>query len=120
MIEGAVNFKIHETSMVLCTGSMFMVPRGKCPPLANAYPFVDCLSGVGNTYLIENICDRNAKLFFTQARKVVMSDEERAAKAEHEAEIQRRKSMVRSPSAARLGTTPGPDMRAQSMARKVS
>ncbi|PPQ76613.1 hypothetical protein CVT26_012739 [Gymnopilus dilepis] len=101
VIEGAVNFKIHETSMVLCTGSMFMVPRG-------------------NTYLIENICDRNAKLFFTQARKVVMSEEERAAKAEHEAEIQRRKSMVRSPSAARLGTTPGPDMRAQSMARKVS
>ena len=29
MIEGAVNFKIHETSMILATGGMFMVPRGK-------------------------------------------------------------------------------------------
>lgn len=29
MIEGAVNFKIHDTSMILATGGMFMVPRGK-------------------------------------------------------------------------------------------
>ncbi|KAF8912208.1 Mif2/CENP-C like-domain-containing protein [Gymnopilus junonius] len=103
VIEGAVNFKIHETSMVLCTGGMFMVPRG-------------------NTYLIENICDRNARLFFTQARKVVMDDAERAAKADHDAEVQRRKSLARSPSTsyARMGTTPGPDARVYSVARKVS
>jgi centromere protein C len=31
VIEGAVNFKIHDTSMVLATGGMFMVPRGKSP-----------------------------------------------------------------------------------------
>ena len=31
VIEGAVNFKIHNTSMILATGGMFMVPRGKLP-----------------------------------------------------------------------------------------
>ncbi|KAJ7579047.1 Mif2/CENP-C like-domain-containing protein [Mycena floridula] len=51
VIEGAVNLKIGDTSMVLCTGAMFMVPRG-------------------NTYFIRNISDRTTKLFFTQARKV--------------------------------------------------
>ncbi|KAF8176019.1 Mif2/CENP-C like-domain-containing protein [Pholiota molesta] len=80
VLSGAVNFKIHETSMILATGGMFMVPRG-------------------NTYLIENISNRDAKLFFTQARKVEMNDAERAAKAEHIAESQRRKSIVRSSSA---------------------
>ncbi len=29
VIEGAVNLKIHNTSMVLATGGMFMVPRGR-------------------------------------------------------------------------------------------
>ena len=29
VIDGAVNFRIHETSMILATGGMFMVPRGK-------------------------------------------------------------------------------------------
>ncbi|KAF4615347.1 hypothetical protein D9613_002538 [Agrocybe pediades] len=80
VIEGAINLKIHETSMVLCTGGMFLVPRG-------------------NNYLIENICNRDAKLFFTQARKVSMSPEEEAAKRAELAEIQRRRSMMRSSSA---------------------
>lgn len=31
VIEGAVNLKIHDTSLVLATGGMFMVPRGKSP-----------------------------------------------------------------------------------------
>ncbi|EGN95716.1 hypothetical protein SERLA73DRAFT_186900 [Serpula lacrymans var. lacrymans S7.3] len=57
VVEGAISLQIHETDLVLATGGMFLVPRG-------------------NTYFIENICDRNAKLFFTQARKVPMSDEE--------------------------------------------
>lgn len=30
----------------------------------------------GNTYFIENIGDRDAKLFFTQARKVALDEEE--------------------------------------------
>ncbi|KAF7986575.1 hypothetical protein HWV62_26330 [Athelia sp. TMB] len=51
IIEGAVNLKVHETNMVLATGAMFIIPRG-------------------NTYFIENIGERDAKLFFTQARKV--------------------------------------------------
>ncbi|KAF8077557.1 Mif2/CENP-C like-domain-containing protein [Lyophyllum atratum] len=58
VVEGAINLKVHETSLVLATGAMFIVPRG-------------------NAYFIENICDRDAKLFFTQARKVVeLPDEE--------------------------------------------
>jgi centromere protein C len=32
----------------------------------------------GNTYFIENIGDRNAKLFFTQARKVAEEEENEA------------------------------------------
>jgi centromere protein C len=54
---------------------------------------------IGNTYFIENICERDAKLFFTQARKVAMSKEELAVRAEVAAELQRRKSVVRSSSA---------------------
>ncbi|KIM48672.1 hypothetical protein M413DRAFT_437856 [Hebeloma cylindrosporum] len=89
VIEGAINFKIHNTSMILTTGGSFMVPRG-------------------NTYLIENISNRDAKLFFTQARKVVMTDEERAARELHIAETQKRKSMVRSSSAGAPSTGPRP------------
>ncbi|KAG5639050.1 hypothetical protein DXG03_003849 [Asterophora parasitica] len=50
VIEGAVNLKVHETSLVLATGAMFLVPRG-------------------NVYFIENISERDAKLFFAQARQ---------------------------------------------------
>jgi centromere protein C len=28
VIEGAVNLRVHETSLILATGGMFMVPRG--------------------------------------------------------------------------------------------
>jgi len=89
VIEGAVNFKILNTSMVLTTGGSFMVPRG-------------------NTYLIENISNRDAKLFFTQARKVVMNEEEREARDLHFAETQKRKAMVRSSSAGAPSTGPRP------------
>jgi len=51
VIEGAVKVGIDETEMVIATGGMFMVPRG-------------------NMYFIENICQRPAKLFFSQSRKV--------------------------------------------------
>lgn len=56
MIEGAVTFKVHESSYVLCTGGMILVPRG-------------------NTYYIENITERDAKLFFAQARRVSAEEE---------------------------------------------
>ncbi|KAJ6604173.1 Mif2/CENP-C like-domain-containing protein [Mycena vulgaris] len=55
VVEGAVNVVVNETSVVLASGGMFMVPRG-------------------NSYFIENIADRDAKIFFTQARK--MRDDE--------------------------------------------
>ncbi|KAG6848207.1 hypothetical protein H0H93_002319 [Arthromyces matolae] len=52
VIEGAVNLKVHNSNRLFSTGAMFIVPRG-------------------NSYYIENACDRNVRLFFTQARKVV-------------------------------------------------
>jgi len=56
VIEGAVQFKVHESSYLLCTGGMILVPRG-------------------NTYYIENIAERDAKLFFAQARRVSADEE---------------------------------------------
>ncbi|KAF7778435.1 hypothetical protein Agabi119p4_2780 [Agaricus bisporus var. burnettii] len=58
VVQGAVNFKIHETSKVVATGGSFIAPRG-------------------NRYFIENISNRDARLFFTQARKVPLPDNER-------------------------------------------
>ncbi|KAI0362563.1 hypothetical protein OH77DRAFT_1507986 [Trametes cingulata] len=51
VIQGAVKFAVHKSNFILATGGMFMVPRG-------------------NIYYIQNICDRDAKLFFAQARKM--------------------------------------------------
>ncbi|TFK36420.1 Mif2/CENP-C like-domain-containing protein [Crucibulum laeve] len=79
VIEGAVNLKIHDTSLILATGGMFMVPRG-------------------NTYFIENISDRDTKLFFTQARKVPMS-------ASGGPDSHRRSSAGRASSAAAVNQT---------------
>ncbi|KAF5373880.1 hypothetical protein D9758_000637 [Tetrapyrgos nigripes] len=56
LIEGAINLRVHESSLLLCTGAMFMVPRG-------------------NQYYIENVGTRDAKLFFTQARKTDDDDQ---------------------------------------------
>ncbi|KAH9005048.1 Mif2/CENP-C like-domain-containing protein [Lactarius hatsudake] len=56
VIEGAVTFKVHESSYVLCTGGMILVPRG-------------------NTYYIQNIAERDARLFFAQARRVSAEEE---------------------------------------------
>ncbi|KAH6902391.1 Mif2/CENP-C like-domain-containing protein [Coprinopsis sp. MPI-PUGE-AT-0042] len=56
VIEGTVCVKIHETPMVIATGGMFMVPRG-------------------NTYSVENISHNEARLFFTQGRKVSSESE---------------------------------------------
>lgn len=51
VIEGAVNFKLHRNNYVIATGGMFLVPRG-------------------NFYFIQNICEREARLFFAQAREM--------------------------------------------------
>src|SRR5258706_6955803 len=101
VIEGAVNFKIHETSMILATGGMFMVPRGEYD-FFPGFVFTD-LCDPGNNYFIENICNRDARLFFTQARKLDMNDDEKVAKEMHDAETQRRRMSGRSSS---VGVTP--------------
>lgn len=51
VIEGAVSVVIHETPYLVASGGMFLIPRG-------------------NTYYIENVCERDVKLFFTQARRL--------------------------------------------------
>lgn len=52
MIQGAVQVTIYRTSFVMAPGSQFLVPRG-------------------NDYCIENISpDKEAQLFFAQARKI--------------------------------------------------
>lgn len=56
VIEGAVTFKVHESSYILCAGGMILVPRG-------------------NNYYIENIAKRDSRLFFAQARRVAADDE---------------------------------------------
>ncbi|KAL0575895.1 mitotic fidelity of chromosome transmission-related protein [Marasmius crinis-equi] len=78
ILEGAVNVKINETSIILCQGGMFMVPRG-------------------NQYFIENIGTRPARLFFAQARMPTKEDAERTASPE--------KPRAASSSNARAGTT---------------
>ncbi|GLB34531.1 putative mif2/CENP-C like [Lyophyllum shimeji] len=50
VLEGAVEATIHKTSYAISAGGVFLVPRG-------------------NDYSIRNISDKDAKLFFTQARK---------------------------------------------------
>ena len=66
MIQGAVSVFIHETNFIITTGGMFLVPRGLYAP---AFPVVTKLIVTsGNMYYIQNIAEREAKLFFTQAR----------------------------------------------------
>lgn len=40
VIEGAVNLKVHNTTLVLATGAMFLVPRG----LSSGIIFISSLS----------------------------------------------------------------------------
>lgn len=57
VVQGAVNVVVYQTNVIIATGGMFMVPRG-------------------NSYFIENIAERDAKLFFTQARKMREGEED--------------------------------------------
>ncbi|KAI0373070.1 hypothetical protein BV20DRAFT_853089 [Pilatotrama ljubarskyi] len=69
VIQGAVKFAVHKSNFILATGGMFMVPRG-------------------NIYYIQNICDRDAKLFFAQARK--MPEEIKDAAEEEQSDTEAR------------------------------
>ncbi|KAG2103947.1 Mif2/CENP-C like-domain-containing protein [Suillus cothurnatus] len=66
VIEGAVAAVIHESQYIVATGGMFIVPRG-------------------NTYYIENISDRDAKVFFTQARQVSLDEDQQLDHVSHSA-----------------------------------
>ncbi|KAG1734287.1 Mif2/CENP-C like-domain-containing protein [Suillus lakei] len=66
VIEGAVAAVIHESQYIVATGGMFIVPRG-------------------NTYYIENISDRDAKVFFTQARQVSLEEDQQLDHVSHSA-----------------------------------
>ncbi|KAI0797485.1 Mif2/CENP-C like-domain-containing protein [Abortiporus biennis] len=79
VIEGCVNFKVHRTNFLLATGGMFLVPRG-------------------NMYFIQNISDRDAKLFFAQARKITANPTEEDADSQAS---ETRGSTSRSPSTSR-------------------
>ncbi|KZT09565.1 uncharacterized protein LAESUDRAFT_722528 [Laetiporus sulphureus 93-53] len=84
VIEGAVNFKVHRTSYLIATGGMFLVPRG-------------------NMYFIQNVSDRDARLFFAQARKVV-DEEARERSLSHKSEGLRQQ--LRSSSERELSEVP--------------
>ncbi|CCM06441.1 uncharacterized protein FIBRA_08703 [Fibroporia radiculosa] len=99
VIEGAVNFTVHQTSFVLTTGGMFLVPRG-------------------NMYFIQNISDRDAKLFFAQARKMVDDDDEELHRVEDA--IRGRSQSLKVPKGspqARQSAARSPSARASSEAR---
>jgi len=53
-----------------------MVPRGEERQYFNPLHKMTTILPLGNTYYIENIADREAKLVFTQARKLAPNEEE--------------------------------------------
>jgi len=66
VIQGTVRVRIHESDYVFAAGGMFMVPRG-------------------NVYHVQNIGQRDSKLFFTQAR-MIPAEELSETRANSEAE----------------------------------
>ncbi|KAG6887569.1 hypothetical protein C0992_011767 [Termitomyces sp. T32_za158] len=69
IIEGAANVRIHNSNFMLATGAMFIVPRGMPRPTIPSLSLIPV--SIGNSYYIENVCERSVKLFFTQARKLI-------------------------------------------------
>lgn len=65
---------------------MIMVPRGEERQYFE--PF-HVLMTLGNTYYIENIADREAKLVFTQARKLAPNEDE----IQHQQMVNNRRSI---------------------------
>lgn len=70
MIEGAVNFKLHRNNYVIATGGMFLVPRGMLSSIIPCQAPCSSTPSSGNFYFIQNICEREARLFFAQAREM--------------------------------------------------
>ncbi|WVQ92233.1 hypothetical protein IAS59_006042 [Cryptococcus gattii] len=88
VIQGAVQVTIYRTSFVMAPGSQFLVPRG-------------------NDYCIENISpDKEAQLFFAQARKIRANEVDADGVSESqagEAALLSRKSLVASQSQSQGG-----------------
>ncbi|KAE8540611.1 hypothetical protein D1P53_002974 [Cryptococcus gattii VGV] len=88
VIQGAVQVTIYRTSFVMAPGSQFLVPRG-------------------NDYCIENISpDKEAQLFFAQARKIRANEVDADGVSESqagEAALSSRKSLVASQSRSQGG-----------------
>lgn len=76
VIEGAVECKVHRASFVLATGGMFMVPRGEFIYTIFEKKTFTPYFWPGNQYYIKNICEREVKIFFAQARKIEENDME--------------------------------------------
>lgn len=83
-------YQIHRNNFVLTTGGMFLVPRGQLYIVLIFLGFINA-SNVGNMYRIQNLADREARLFFAQARKVEREEivDEIQAKAIADAEAAR-------------------------------
>lgn len=108
-----MNFKVHEVSKVVATGGMFIAPRGICS-VSCLQPLID--PSLGNTYFIENISTRAAKLFFTQARKVPKDDMDPPRNSTQQRK-EKKKSLdeVRTSSPSRSSATTGGGRSTQSL-----
>jgi len=93
---GAVEVTVHRQMLTLATGGTFIVPRGKNPHCP-FFAVLTCTSG--NQYEIRNIAQRETVLFFAQARKVPIEDEENVDGAQTATSVAPSVSLRRSASA---------------------
>lgn len=75
MHSGAVEATIHHEELIIATGGTFIVPRGTLPH-ASLSACLAYHSPSGNQYEIRNIAQRETVLFFAQARKVPIEEDE--------------------------------------------
>ncbi|WWC58374.1 uncharacterized protein I303_100914 [Kwoniella dejecticola CBS 10117] len=100
VIQGAVQVQIYRTSFVMAPGGQFLVPRG-------------------NDYSIENISpDKEAQLFFAQARKIRADEEE--TEDSHSILINGNRSLsMPAPSGNGAGKSTGQAKKKKKLAKKV-
>lgn len=81
VMQGVVRVTVHKTTFVAATGAQFLIPRGE---FARQQQWLTC---TGNLYEIQNISkNKQAELFFAQARKIMATDEEEEALEDIEAQ----------------------------------
>jgi hypothetical protein len=60
---------VHRTNFHLAPGGIFLVPKGaRKPSLEPSAAMLTQSARTGNTYSLENICQRPCRIFFSQAR----------------------------------------------------